>query len=329
MHKQERLELVFSGEKADRVPVSLWRHWPGDDQRAHDLALAIAAFQAQWDFDFVNVLPSRQYMVLDYGLQDRWAGALDGTREITKYPVSRSLDWTELRRLEPTRGSLGQQIETLQRLKEMVTDTPIILTIYSPLTQAAMLAGQSAVLRHLRTHPERLKTGLSTLADTTLRFIESLRKTSLAGVFYTNELAGYDMINEDEYRMMGMPYDMKILEALSETWWLNILHIANTAPMIELAAAYPMPVLSWNDRESYTSLNKGKSRFARTVCGGLGRRSPMHYGMPGEVRDQAIDAIEQTYGRNFILSTGSPLLITTPYANIRAARQVVESGIGR
>jgi predicted ATPase len=46
--------------------------------------------------------------------------------------------------------------------------------------------------------------------------------------------------------------------------------------------------------------------------------------MPGEVRDQALDAIDQTYGRRFILSTASPLIITSPQANIRSARQVVE-----
>jgi uroporphyrinogen decarboxylase len=329
MNKRERLERTMAGEKPDRLPVALWRHWPGDDQRANDLAQSILAFQNQWDFDFVNIMPARHYAVIDQGLQDRWGGALDGTRETTRYGVTRSLEWTELRRLEPNRGSLGQQIETLMLLQQAFgEETPFILTIYSPLTQAGMLAGAGNTVRHLRTHPERLKTALAVITDNMLRFIEALRKVGLAGIFYATEFAGYDMMSEEEYRDFGCPYDLKILEALPTNWWFNIVHISNTAPMLEVTATYPIQVLSWNDRESFTALSKGKTKFGGTVCGGLSRRQPVHLGMPGEVRDQAVEAVEQTYGRKFILSTGSPLLITTPYANIRAARQFVESGMG-
>ena len=45
LSKRERLERTVAGEETDRVPVALWRHWPGDDQRAVDLAEATVAFQ--------------------------------------------------------------------------------------------------------------------------------------------------------------------------------------------------------------------------------------------------------------------------------------------
>jgi uroporphyrinogen decarboxylase len=38
--KRERLEATVVGETADRLPVALWRHWPGDDQDAAALAAA-------------------------------------------------------------------------------------------------------------------------------------------------------------------------------------------------------------------------------------------------------------------------------------------------
>ncbi len=44
MNKRERLEKTFAGEATDRVPVALWRHWPGDDQRAADLAQSCVSF---------------------------------------------------------------------------------------------------------------------------------------------------------------------------------------------------------------------------------------------------------------------------------------------
>jgi uroporphyrinogen decarboxylase len=51
----------------------------------------------------------------------------------------------------------------------------------------------------------------------------------------------------------------------------------------------------------------------------------MHTGTPVEVRSQARQAIEQTNGRRFILSTGCVIMTTTPTSNLRAAREVVES----
>ena len=42
--KRERLEKAIHGEEVDRVPVALWRHWPGDDQRPADLAEARLIF---------------------------------------------------------------------------------------------------------------------------------------------------------------------------------------------------------------------------------------------------------------------------------------------
>ncbi len=32
MSKRERLEAAIRGERPDRTPVALWRHFPGDDQ---------------------------------------------------------------------------------------------------------------------------------------------------------------------------------------------------------------------------------------------------------------------------------------------------------
>jgi len=46
------------------------------------------------------------------------------------------------------------------------------------------------------------------------------------------------------------------------------------------------------------------------------------------VREAARDAIHQTGGRRFILSTGCVIMVTTPQSNIRAVRGVVEGSEG-
>jgi len=114
MNRIERLQKTFAGERTDRIPVALWRHWPGDDQRAADLARATVEFQRTYDWDFVTIQPSASYGVIDLGLHDEWIGSADGSRSIVKRGVNRSLEWTELRPLDPQRGSLGRQLEAVR-----------------------------------------------------------------------------------------------------------------------------------------------------------------------------------------------------------------------
>lgn len=330
MNKRERLEKTIAGEAADRVPVALWRHWPGDDQRAADLARSTIEFQKNYDWDFIKVTPASSYCVTDYGVQDQWEGSLEGTRKYVKRVVSnRSLDWTELRPLDPLRGSLGRQLECLRligdELKSYDPDIPVIQTIFSPLAQAKNLSGGDVLLRHMRTQPDRLHTGLNAITESILRFIDALKRSPVVGIFYAIQHASYAIMPESEYQAFGLPYDLKILEALPDKWWFNMVHLHGDAPMFRLIGQYPVQALNWHDRESEPDLATGKLMFKGAVCGGLARWDHVHQGTPITIRDIAREAIGQTNGRRFILSTGCVTMVTSPLSNLRAVREVVES----
>ena len=157
MNSRERLERTIAGEPTDRVPVALWRHFPGDDQRAADFARSVIEWQKTYQWDFVKVTPASSFSVVDYGVQDQWTGSPEGTREYTKRAVHRSLEWTELRTIEPTRGESGRQLDALRLVCEGLGDqVPIVQTIFSPLSQAKHIAGDDLLIRHLRMHPDRL-----------------------------------------------------------------------------------------------------------------------------------------------------------------------------
>lgn len=323
--KRERLERTIAGDVTDRVPVALWRHWPGDDQRPSDLVQACVDFQKQWDFDFIKVTPASSYSVADYGVQDQWMGHAEGTREYTKRVVQRSLDWTELRVLDPYRGYLGQAGEAMRLMKAAIKgNIPFIQTVFNPLSQAKHIAGNENLLAHMRTAPERLKTGLNIITENTLRFIDSLAQSGVAGIFYAIQHATYSLLSKAEYEEFGRPYDLQILNALPRNWWLNIIHLHGNLPMFDLVADYPVQVLNWHDQETEPDLATGKLKFAGAVCGGLGRWNTMHNDTPSAVREQARQAFEQTNSRRFILSTGCVIMTTTPSSNIRAARESVE-----
>ena len=325
MNKRERLEKSFTGEATDRVPVSLWRHWPGDDQRAADLARAVVDFQNAFDWDFVKVTPGSNYSVVDYGVQDEWQGNLEGTRKTIKYAVSRSLDWTDFRPLDPTRGSLGKQLECLRLIPEGLADadTPILMTIFSPLVQAKHIAGNDLLLRHMRTSPDRVHTGLNVFTESTLRFIEELRRLPVAGIFYAVQHASYDILSTEEYKTFGLPYDRKIMESLPSQWWFNMVHLHGQAPMFQFVDQLNAQAVNWHDQDTDPDLASGRSQLKGAACGGLSQWQHLHYGTPSTIRDTAREAVSITNGRRFILSTGCVTMITSPMSNIRAVREVV------
>ncbi len=323
MHKRERLIKTIAGEKIDRVPVALWRHWPGDDQRPADLARAILTFQQQWDWDFVKVTPASSYAIRDYGIQDRWVGSIEGTREYTQRVIHAPEDWENLPPLDPTRGALGEQLETLRLVKAgLETDVPFLHTIFSPLAQAKNLAGGDVLLKHIQEAPEAVKTGLKIITENTQRYLEVLKNTAVDGIFYAIQHASFALLTEDEYRTLGRPFDLQLLNNLP--WQFNMLHLHGMSPMFDLIADYPVQSINWHDRETSPTLEAGKEKFNGAVCGGLGRWDFVHHGTPEQVREQALDAIQQAEGRRLILSTGCVMMTTTPQANIRAVRESVE-----
>jgi uroporphyrinogen decarboxylase len=327
MNKQERLTKTIAGEPTDRVPAALWRHWPGDDQRAADLAHSVVNFQKTYDWDFVKVTPAASFSVTDYGIHDEWEGDLEGTRTITKRAVVRSLDWTELRPLDPMKGTLGRQLECLRLIGEGLRseDAPIIQTIFSPLAQAKYLSGNELLMRHIRTNADRVHTALNILTETTLRFVEALKRFPVVGIYYAIQHASYDMMSEEEYKQFGLPYDRKILDTLPDKWWLNMLHLHGDAPMFKLCSQLPVHAINWHDQETEPDLAQAKTIFNGAVSGGLSRWQHLQYGTPNSIREQARAAMKLTNSRRFILASGCVTMITSPLSNIRAVREVVET----
>lgn len=328
MTKRERLQAAIRGEPVDRPPVALWRHFPGDDQDAAALATSTVGFQRQYDFDFIKVTPASSYCTRDWGVEDRWLGNEEGTREYVGHPIHAPEDWYVLEALDPQRGALGAQLRCLEHIHKMVGDeVPFIQTIFNSLSQAKNLVGQGSLTAHLREAPVAARAGLETITETTVHFIQEARKRGIAGIFLAIQHASYERLSESEYEEFGIPFDRRLLEA-ADGLWLNVVHLHGNRVMFDLVVSavegYPLHVVNWHDRETPPSLEEGQARVPCAVLGGLRQWDTMLRGTPDDVRRDALDAIARTGGRRFILGTGCVTPITAPWANLRAARQAVE-----
>jgi len=323
MTHRQRLERTLAGELPDRPPVALWRHFPVDDQTPDGLAAAALDFQRTYDFDLVKVTPASSFCLKDWGVDDAWRGAPEGTRDYTVRVIHEPEDWRRLRPLDPRQGHLGAQLTCLRLLvEELAPHTPVIQTIFSPLAQAKNLVGPEQLLIHLRRYPDAVHEGLRVITETTIRFIEAARETGIDGVFYAVQHAQYGLLSADEFRTFGREYDLRVMDAAADLW-LNVVHLHGSEVMFDLVADYPAAVLNWHDRETSPSLAEGQQRFPGVVCGGLRRWDTLVLGDPESVRREAQDAIQATGGRRFILGTGCVVPTLAPRANLFAARQAV------
>jgi len=320
--KRRRLEAAIAGEAADRLPVALWRHWPGDDQDAAALAAAHLKWQADYDWDLVKVGPASSYSVIDWGVQDRWVGHIEGTRETTGYAVQQPADWEALRPTDPGRGMLATQIEALRLVGEGLRgDVPFIATVFSPLSMAKHLAGNDVALSHMRQAPDAFHRGLETLTESIIRFIDAARATGIAGIYYAVQHAAYPLLSRDEFATFGRPYDRRVLESAGDLW-CNVVHLHGRRVMFDLVADYPVPLLNWHDRETGIALSDGLGRFPGAASGGVSQWT-LHREDPAGALAEAADARRQTGDRRLLLGTGCVIMTTTPLRNIRALRQAV------
>ncbi len=325
MNKRERILAASRREPVDRIPIAFWRHFPGDDQRATDLAQATIDFQERYDFDFVKVSPSNSFAGEDWGARTAFRGNMEGTREYLERPLKRAADWRNLKPLDVTKGALGRQLECLRQLKAHWGDgVPFIETIFNPLMTARYLRGDLWVA-DMREHPKDFHAGLEVITETVARFAKASIEAGAAGLFFATQAATYRQLSEAEYREFGLPYDLKIFEAASGGWF-HVLHMHGDDIMFQLAKEYPVQAVNWHDRSTPPSLRDARNQFGGALVGGVRQHETLLQGDPSDVAAEVRDAIAQTgAGMGLIVSAGCVIQIPTPESNLKAAIGTVMS----
>ena len=327
--KIERLEAVVAGDRPDRPPVAIWRHWPGDDQDALSLAAAHLKWQKDYDWDLIKVSPASSFCLVDWGVEAEWQGSYEGTRTYTKRVVQNPEDWTALTALDPNQGMLAIQIEALELFdrglnRDFSDPPPFIATIFSPLAQAKNIAGESQMLSHMRSHPDLFRKGLETISKSTIAYVRAVMETGVSGIFYAIQHARYPLMSPVEYQSFGRPYDELILETASDLW-LNMVHVHGERDiMFDLVADYPVQLFNWHDRDTEFSLSDGIRQVSGAVCGGVSRWS-LYKDSPEVSLAEAKDAVNQTNGRRLLLGVGCVAMTNTPQRNLKALRNFVEN----
>ncbi len=320
---RQRIEAVLKGQEVDRVPISIWRHWPIDEETPEQLAAVTVAFQEKYDFDFVKVMAPVNWCSADWGVESGYDGNPGGAPTRPNIVIREPSGWMNLKPLDVSKGAIADHIKCLKAIRERVGNSiPVIATIFSPLCNARFLSGNPTYLIHMRQYPKEFGYGQAVITETLVNVASACLDAGADGIFYAVHEACYDKMAEEEFRKWGLSYDLKVGEAFHKGWF-NIVHAHGYNLMFDVFKAYPVQAINWDDRETPPTLGEGKRHFPGVVIGGIGQKEVFLKGKPEQVEAQVRDAIAQTGGERVMIGPGCSSWIPTPDCNIRAAIRVV------
>lgn len=324
----ERVTSAVAGQPVDRVPVSLWHHFPEIDLDPVGLAEACVRWQQTYDFDLVKFMPAGTYSVEDWGATSAYLGSPIGTRVVVRPGVAEAEQWPRLARLSPQQGRLGQEVKALALAAEALKgEVPILQTVFSPLTTALKLAGDR-VFADLRRRADLFEEGLAIIAEATLGFARACLRAGANGLFFATQCASYRMLSEAEHWRFGVAYDRRVLDGVGGEATFTLLHLHGSDVMFDQVLDYPANMVNWHDRRCELDLAGGMRRFGGMLAGGLNEATTLPQGPIEAIRNEVRNAIAQTGGRRLMIAPGCVVPIATPESHYRAVIDAVNEMSG-
>ena len=231
--KHDRFNATLSGERADRPPVTAWRHFVDAENDAASLAEATASFTRAWDWDWVKLNPRATYYA------EAWGSTFDADdyRDVLprqlRAAVERPSDLAAIGVLSPAASAaLSEQLTAARLVRAALPDVPVTETLFSPLSVLLQLAGlplyaggviygstPSVTLAELLTADRSaVHHALHAIALTLADFATTLvsPEVGLDGIFYAvTGTASPGLIDEATFRELSRPYDEIVLSAAS------------------------------------------------------------------------------------------------------------------
>ncbi len=322
MTKRERIHAVLGGQPADRIPVSFWWHYPHLDHDPDRLAEAILRDHREYDLDFVKMMPSGMYGVEDWGCEVSEPNPDLGFKRLLSGPIRSLQDWRRITPHRPEAGARGRELRCLERVCEgLGPETPVLQTVFGPLTSAAKLAGRDLLLTHLRTQEPTVLPALEAIAQTEEGYIAACFDRGATGIFLATQFAGDGLLTSEEHGRWCAPFEARLLRDVQKRSTFSILHLHGQAIQMDRFLDYPVPALSWED--AAITVPEGRRRFPGVVVGGLDRTGWLVSDPPQSVGERTRALLAETGHTRFVLAPGCVMSLRTPRETLRAVREAV------
>jgi uroporphyrinogen decarboxylase len=319
----DRVRAALALERPDRLPVAWWGHAYREEWSARDLADVTIRRQRRFSWDFVKLQPRACCFAQAFGAEYRPSVEFRDAPTMVRPVVVEPGDWERVPSAGASAPSLREQVEALRVVAEgLGPSVPVIQTVFSPLTVAGYLVGEdrARAARELLDRPQGVTPVLERIADGVADFAAASVAAGAAGVFYA--ISGYasaDVMSLEDYERLALPHDRRVLEALPDAAWFNVVHLCGARIHFDVASALPVRAVSWSVHEPGTpSLAEGRDRAGRAAMGGLDHIDTLVRGTPREVVAECEAAVESSGGVGVLVAPGCSVPPEAPEENLRA-----------
>jgi uroporphyrinogen decarboxylase len=319
---------VIRGEKPDRPPVSLWRHFYNKESSVEGLVEATLAFQKKYDWDFMKINPRASYHVEDWGNRLEWSRDEFRKHIKIKFAVEKIDDWDKIEPLPLAAPILSEHLRAIKAIKKgSDPELPLFMTVFNPISIAADLVANGKILiKSLQADPKRVLTALENITVTFERYAEEILDAGADGLFFaTTEWASNDTWDYNQYREYARPYDLRVLKAAGDG--INLLHVCGSNNFLRQLADYPVQLINWEANDP-TNINLDSALDLlpeKTMVGGIDHTGWLMRAAPKEIKYKMGQLRERYDGKKVIFGPGCAIDPSVPPENVAA----VKDSLGR
>ncbi len=266
MTHRQRIENALAFKPTDRLPYSLWMHFPNRDRHPRRLAELTLANQKKYDLDFIKFMPYGLFSTVDHGLDLEVFSGFEQPPIASEPLIKNSEDWGRLRPISGTEGEYAIVLEAQRLLHNMMDEpVPVLQTVFSPMTTALKLSSAEVVIAHAKENPYHLHRALEIITAASVRFAKAAIALGADGIFFATQISCRNLIDKKTHDEFVRKYDLEILNAIKGTTWFNLHHIHGKQVMIEELNDYPVQAINWHDRDEGPSMAEARSYSKKTA----------------------------------------------------------------
>ena len=333
MTKRERVMAAVRGEEVDKVPASFWGHNHLAERSSKTLVPYLLEQNRKFDWDFIKVNLSYTAFVEPWG--GKYQFDAEKGPQLKYYPVKKASGLLGLKKLDPTKGMLADQVSVSKGLADAVKgEIPIVHILFSPLSVVARLCGgialtsteASTVQKFMLENAKELLEGLQTITSTYVAYVREVIKAGADGIFFATTVWSGDTLTKEQFETFCKPYDTAIYKAAEEEGaTFNISHLCRENIMLkEMTDGFPIHAISYDALSPRNpSLKEAMSQTDKALCSGL-RGATLLNGPVEAVIAEVKAALEETGGRRLILGPDCVIPPGSPDKHLLAISQMPE-----
>jgi uroporphyrinogen decarboxylase len=324
MTHRQRIENALAMKPTDRLPYSMWMHFPNRDRHPRRLAELSLRYQKKYDLDFIKFMPYGLYSAVDYGLDLEVFSGFENPPAASRPLIIKSCDWDRIKPISGTEGEFAIVLEAQRLLFSMMDEpVPFIQTVFSPMTTALKLASAETVIRHAKEAPHKLHHALEVITAASVQFAKAAAARGADGLFFASQISCRNLIDQKTHDAFVKKYDLEILNAVKGSAWFNLHHIHGGHGMIEELQDYPVQAINWHDRNDGPSMAEVRKFSKKAFVGGLSHGNSWSRMSDDEVAFEVRDTAAANGGLGVILGPGCVIDPATPESRLELVHRTV------